>query len=66
MDEKIEQKALKRIQLTLALTGKSIIPFKGGRPIRPEGNKCISHDDIINLLILLNTCKNFEEFLYLC
>ncbi|MBD3319712.1 MAG: hypothetical protein GF350_01300 [Chitinivibrionales bacterium] len=39
---------------------KEYIPFLGGRPKRRKG---ISGDDITNLTILLNTSKNFDDFL---
>ena len=39
---------------------KDYIPFLGGRPKR---KKVISNDDIVNLSIALNTCKNFEELI---
>ena len=40
------------------------IPMFKGRPIRPEGYaKNINADDILNLMIALNTSKNFKQFL---
>ena len=39
---------------------KEFIPFLGGRPNR---EKIIKSDDIINLTIALNSSKSFEEFL---
>jgi hypothetical protein len=39
---------------------RSIIPFMQGRP---ERDTIIQKDDITNLVILLNTCKNLDEFL---
>jgi hypothetical protein len=39
---------------------KNRIPFLQGRPDRELP---INHDDMINLAILLNTCKTVDEFL---
>jgi hypothetical protein len=39
---------------------KDYIPFLGGRPKRET---IISHEDIMNLEITLNTCASVEEFL---
>ena len=39
---------------------KDYIPFLGGRPDR---EKIIKSDDIVNLSIALNASKSFEEFL---
>ena len=39
---------------------RSIIPFMQGRPVR---DTIIQKDDITNLVILLNTCNSFSEFL---
>ena len=36
------------------------IPFLGGRPKRKT---VITHDDVINLSIVLNTSNSFDEFL---
>jgi hypothetical protein len=36
------------------------IPFLYGRP---EREKVIGNDDLLNLEILLNTCKNTENFI---
>jgi hypothetical protein len=36
------------------------IPFLGGRPERDE---VISHDDVLNLSIALNTAETLEELL---
>lgn len=41
-----------------SLIGKTI-PFMGGRPQR---DLIISSDDITNLIIACNTCRNLEEF----
>ena len=57
------QEILKRIQLTRILKDNIRIPFKSGRPKR---EKRINNDDLVNLAILLNTCKSFEDFLYNC
>lgn len=66
MDE-TEQKAIKIIQLTRVLEGNFRIPFKGGRPEREVGKAGrIKSEDVADLLILLNTAKTFEEFLYNC
>ena len=35
------------------------IPFLGGRPVR---DTAISQDDVVNLLIALNTSRSLEEF----
>ncbi|MGD9201875.1 MAG: hypothetical protein PVI26_09950 [Chitinispirillia bacterium] len=45
---------------TSRLKRRSIIPFMQGRPAR---NTIIQKDDIINLIIMLNTCKSLNEFL---
>lgn len=37
----------------------SSIPFLGGRP---ERDTVISHDEIVNLMILLNTVSTVESF----
>ena len=39
---------------------KDYIPFLEGRPKR---KKVISDDDIMNISIALNTCKNLEELI---
>lgn len=39
---------------------RSIIPFMKGRPKR---DTIIQNDDILNLVILLNSCKTLKEFL---
>jgi hypothetical protein len=39
---------------------KDFIPFKGGRP---EREKVIGKEDVLNLAIALNTSETFEEFL---
>ena len=36
------------------------IPFLGGRPLR---DLSISEDDVVNLIITLNTARSMEEFL---
>lgn len=36
------------------------IPFLGGRPLRESS---ISEDDVINLIITLNTARSMDEFL---
>jgi hypothetical protein len=41
---------------------KDYIPFLGGRPNR---EKVIKSDDVLNLSIALNTSKSLEEFLNL-
>lgn len=67
MDEQTKRKAIKQINTVRALTGKLDIPFKGGRPIRPYGIEGrIKKDDILNLTILLNTSKTFDEFIFKC
>jgi hypothetical protein len=67
VDEIKEQEIIRRIQLTNVLMGRENIPFKGGRPEREDGKKgFIGDDDITNLLILLNTARTLEEFLYQC
>ena len=52
---------LRRIQLTRILTGEMKVAFFGGRPRR---HRPIGKEDIINLKIMLHTCKDMEEFLY--
>ncbi len=42
------------------LTIKSYIPFKKGRPKR---RNAIKRDDITNLKILLNNCRDFDYFI---
>lgn len=65
MDDDLKEKVIRRIKLTKAL--ERPIPFKGGRPERPVGQDgFIKKRDIVDLIILLNTAKSFEEFLELC
>lgn len=66
MDPEMKEQAMRRINLTLALTDKKHeIPFKGGRPLRPDGIEGhINKDDILNLKILLNTCNDWDDFFY--
>jgi hypothetical protein len=55
-------KALQRIRLTQVLEGQKI-PFLKGRPKRET---TILPEEIIDLKIMLNTCKSIEEFVYNC
>jgi hypothetical protein len=54
---------LRRIHLTRVLAGNVKIPFKSGRP---KERGIIKQEDIIDLKILLNTAKSFNNFLYQC
>ena len=61
MDDKLKQKAIKKIKTVRALNGAEI-PFLSGRPLKSIP---IKRDDIINFKILLNT-TNWDEFLLNC
>lgn len=63
MEKKSEREILRRIHLTRVLAGDVSVPFLGGRP---EERGRIRKQDIIDLKILLNTCKSLEKFIYNC
>lgn len=58
-----EKEILRRIHLTRVLAGNVKIPFKKGRP---TDRGFIRDEDIIDLKILLNTSKSYDDFLYQC
>lgn len=49
----------RRVKLE-GINKKDYIPFLAGRPNR---EKIIKNDDVVNLTIALNSSKSFEEFL---
>jgi hypothetical protein len=57
--EKSKIRDLRRIKLE-EVSKKEYIPFLEGRPKR---STVIQSDDLLNLKILLNTSRTFEEFI---